>query len=836
MNGLGQDVRYALRQLRKNPGFTAVAVLTLALGIGANTGIFTLVNAVLLKSLPLPKPEQLFLVRQNDRFPEQTRVSYPLYKRMSYAMPSSASLAATTLPSDFYFRAGNSQPEMTKGLLVSGNYFQTFQAYPALGRLLTPADDQIADGHPVAVISYACWRSRFAGDPNVVGREVLINGSRFSVVGVAAPHFFGAQPGRSPDFWLPLMMQSSLHFAQHYSKSTAADVDRPWVSQEDISWLELIARVTERGDLARISGVLNQLFLQNLASNPVHATDLQDPEALRDLQLVLEPGGQGVKALQREFAKPLLVLSAMVGMVLLIACANLAGLLLARAAARMREIAVRLSIGATRRRLIRQILTECLLLSLAGGVLGIAVACACDIVLPKWASGGSLPIPLNLAPDLRVLSFSLAVVVATGLLFGLAPALQGSAIEPVAALKANAGRSAAGQRPGPPWSLRHMLIVTQFVLSLVLLVGAGLFLRTLRNYVRLDPGFDRDHMLTVWLDTNMRHYGHDHLLSFFQQVLDRVQALPGVRSASLATCGIAFSCRSASDIYLPGQPQVSATPQTNIVSLNYFNNVGIPLLRGRDFTVADNEKAPHVAIINQNLAHDLFAGSDPLGKRFGFESDSANEFQIVGIVADAQVNGITESAPPMIYFPLLQDVTNVESLDVRTVSDPASLTWQVRQALMSIDPDLPIGEISTMAEQVSSNLAQQRLVARLTSMFGALALGLACLGLYGVMSYTVAQRTSEMGVRLALGASRRGILFLVMRQTAALTAAGIAGGLLMSFLTARTVSSLLFGLSPYDPVTMIAAASVLLAVALASGLKPAWRAAMLDPMVALRYE
>src|SRR6266851_2496666 len=699
MTGLLQDLRYALRQVRTNPGFTAVAVLTLALGIGANTGIFTLVNAVFLKSLPVPNPEQLFLVRQGDRFAEQTRVSYPLYERMLNAMPASASLAAVTRPGDFYLRTGTSQPEMNKGQLVSGNYFQTFETYPVLGR------------HPVAVISYGCWKRRFAGAPDVIGRELVINSLRFTIVGVTAADFFGEEPGRAPDFWLPLMMQSSLHYAQHYSKSTAADEDKPWVFEEDITWVGLIVRARNRRELSHISGVLNQLVSEDLERHGMRASAAEDQRARLENQLVLEPGSQGTKALQREFSQPLLVLSGTVGLVLLIACANLASLLLARATTRVREIAVRLSIGATRSRLVRQLLTESLLLSIFGGLLGIGVAYWCDTVLPGWASGGSLPIPLHLAPDMRVLLFSIVVVLATGILFGLAPAFQATNIAPVHALKANASWASSTQRTGAQWSLRQTLVVAQFALSLVLLVGAGLFIRTLRNFVRLDPGFDRDHLLTVWLDTNIRHYDHGQLLSFYQKALDRVQALPGVHSASLATCSIASNCRSASDIYLPGGNHLAATPQTNIVSFEYFDNVGIPRLRGRDFTLADNEKAPHVAMINQSLAREVFAGVDPIGQHFGYDPGSANEFQIVGVVADALVNGVRETAPPMIYFPLLQAVTNVESLDVRAAGNPAALTEQVRQALTSVDPDLPIGDITTLAEQVTSNLGQQKLIA-----------------------------------------------------------------------------------------------------------------------------
>jgi predicted permease len=835
MENLIQDVRYAGRQLRKSPGFATVAVLTLALGIGANTGIFTLVNAVLLKSLPVPKPEQLYLVRESDRFAEQTRMSFPLYQRMAEAMPASASLAAMTRSGIVYFKGGSGQPETSRAVLVSGNYFQTFETYPAMGRLLTPADNQVVDGHPVAVISYEFWKSRLAADPNVIGREVFINGSRFNVVGVAAEHFLGDEPGRAPDFWLPLMMQSSLHYAQNYSSKTGADQAKPWVLQEDITWLRLVARVTEPAELARVSGGLNQLALQDAERNGARDAGSQSEVTRLESQLVLEPGGRGMKQLQREFSKPLLVLAAMVGMVLLIACANLAGLLLARASARTREMAVRLSIGATRRHLITQLLTECLLLSTIGGVVGIGVAYACDAVLPRWASSGTVPIPLNLMPDARVLLFSIGIVAVTGVLFGLAPALQAAAIEPVAALKASASRAVGGHGRGS-WPLRQGLIVTQLVLALVLLVGAGLFLRTLRNFVQVDPGFDRNHTLAVWLETNERHYRHDRLIAFFHETLDRVQALPGVRSASLATCGLAAGCRSSSDIYLPGQAQLAATPETNIVSVGYFGNVGMVMLRGRDFAWSDDEKAPHVAIINQTLARKVFGTTDPIGQRFGYETKSANEFLVVGVVADAQVNGVLEGAPPMMYFPLFQDVSDIESLDVRTASDPVALAAQVRQILMSIDPDLPVARISTMSEQVSRGLAQQRLIARLTAIFGGLALGLACLGLYGVMSYTVARRTGELGVRLALGATRESVLGLVMRQTLFLAGAGIAGGLLLSLLMAHFVRSLLFGLGPYDLATMFTAAMLLLGVSVTAGLRPAWRAAKLDPMVALRYE
>jgi predicted permease len=575
--------------------------------------------------------------------------------------------------------------------------------------------------------------------------------------------------------------------------------------------------------------VLNQAFSQD----PWQRRAGEDQQTQLEDELELVPGGQGIKLLQREFSQPLTVLMGMVGLLLLIACANLAGLLLVRATARTREIAVRLSIGATRSRLACQLLTECIVLSTFGGLMGLGISYWCSEVLPQWASSGSTPIPLNLAPDLRVLLFSTAVVLLAGTLFGLAPAIHAAGLQPILALKANSALSA--QIRGR-WTPRQILVASQFAFSLVLLVGAGLFIRTLQNYSRLNPGFDRDHIVTVWFDTTIRHYSHDQLVSFYRQTLDHVQALPGVKSASLATCGLASDCRSASDIYLPGRSEVTATPQTNFVSDGYFKNVGMSLLKGRDFEPSDTEKSPPVAIVNQALARKIFSNRDPIGQRFGFETKSADQFQIVGLISDAQVNSLREVAPPMIFFPLSQTVVDIESLDVRTVHDSGAVAAQVRKVLTSIDPDLPIAKVTTMREQLSSGLAQQKLIARLTSLFGGLALALACLGLYGVMSYNVARRTAELGIRLAVGASRQAVLWLVLDQSLILIGAGLLAGLLLSMLSVRAVSGLLFGLSPYDPTTMLAAAGVLTVVAIGSSLKPAWRAAYVDPIEALRVE
>ncbi|HXW93995.1 MAG TPA: ABC transporter permease [Terriglobales bacterium] len=834
MGGLAQDLRYALRQLGKSPGFTAVALVTLALGVGANTGVFTLVNAALLKSLPVPNPEQLYLVVDNP--PQGARFSYPMFEDARATMPRGSELAGMSWPATFYASFGGGQPEMVTGQLVTGNYFQMLETHSELGRLLGEEDDRVIGGSPVAVISYACWERRFGRDPNVVGRKLVVNSMPLQVVGVAAQGFWGTHVGAAPEFWSSTAMQAAVRYAQHYSESGDAKSDQPWLPQRNIRWLRFMVRAKNHKAESATSTALNQVFQVKLEQEATGIKDPQERKALLRERLLLQPGGHGMStAALKDFSQPLLALMAMVGIILLIACANLANLLLARAAAREREMALRLSIGASRARLVRQLLVECILLSVCGTLLGSVFAYWLCRILPRWASGKSSPIPLSLAPDARVFWFSAAVAVLTGIVFGLAPAFAGTRVEPMHALKAG-GRAAPGG--GARWTLKQTLVALQVALSLVLLVGAGLFMRTLQNFTRLDAGFDRDHLVNVWFDTHLGGYSQAQLPSLYRRLIAQVETLPGVRSAALVSCEIASGCGDASDIYLPGVPHANGETdaQRRQVSQEFFATAGIPLIAGRGFADFDTEKSPAVAVVNQAFVREFLHDQNPLGQYFGYDGEHPYRIQIVGMVKDSRVNDIHESAPPTIYHSLAQDAVDVESLLVRSAADPAQLISQVREAVRSVDPNLPIGGAGTVAELISSSLAQQRLIARLTSILGALALGLACLGLYGVMSYTVAQRTSELGIRLALGATPRGVLWLVMRQSVALAGAGIVAGLFLSLLTAHTVSSLLFGLSPYDPATITAAATVLLAVSLASGLRPAWRAARVDPMVALRYE
>jgi predicted permease len=602
--------------------------------------------------------------------------------------------------------------------------------------------------------------------------------------------------------------------------------------------LQFVVRVKSPTALAPVKAALNQVFRQYREREALGLTDLEERQTFLGTRLELEPGGRGLPTLRRTFSQSLTVLMGTVGLVLLIACANLANLLLARAVVREREIAVRLSLGASRARLARQLLTECVLMSGVGAVLGIAVAYWCSAVLPRWAASGATPIPLNLAPDARVLFFSTAVALLTGILFGLAPAVRGTRVEPISALKASARGFAGSGRVGRGWSFKQTLVASQVALSLVLLVGAGLFLRTLRNYSALDPGFDRAHVLTVWLDTHMGGYKPEQLSSLYRRLIEGVEAIPGVRSGSLASCGLATGCGDASDIYLPGIPHTNGETdsQERRVSQHFFDTVGIPLVEGRVFATTDREKTPAVTVVNQAFVREFLKDKNPVGQFFGYDAANDHRFQIVGVVKDARVNDIRESAPPMIYHSIAQDVVDAESLDVRTLADPGQLISQVRQAVRGVDPNLPIGGITTLAEQVSSNLAQQRLIARLTTIFGGLALVLACLGLYGVMSYTVARRTSELGIRLALGSTRWEVLWVVLRESLIVIGAGILVGGCLSLVGTRLVSSMLFGLSPHDPLTLVAAAVLLFLVSAVSGLLPAWRAAQVDAAEALRAE
>jgi predicted permease len=833
LESLWVDTKYALRRLRKSPGFTSIALLTLAIGIGANTGIFTLLEAVLLKSLPVPHPEQLSIVKQSGHAADKSRFPYLFFAQVRHQLPDTATIAAMGWPEDFYTSTSKEPPRSTQGQLVSGNYFQVFETYPVLGRLLTPDDDKKVGGSSVAVISYDYWQRGFGGDSTVIGRALDINKVPFTIVGVAARGFFGARAGTQPAFWIPLSMQSIVKYHDHYSDYGPGE-SQPWIQEPNISWLILIARVKSPSATPQVMTILDERY----KSVAQYVSNSNERQGMLRTQLTLEPGQRGLANLSQQFRQPLLLLMAMAAIVLLITCANIANLLLARAAARHHALAVQLSIGAGRTRIVQQMLAECMLLSVGGEILGIGVACWCTSVLPRWASEGTAAIPLNLSPDARVLTFSVAVAIATGFLCGLAPALQSARIEPASVLKAGS-QPLPAHDAGSRWSTRKLLVAAQVALSLVLLVGAGMFLKTLQNYSQLNPGFDRNHLLNVRIDTHLLNFQPSEFPSLYQRLLDRMDAIPGVRSASITTCSLVVGCLDSSDLVLSnnnGQRFAQVNVQVISVSPNYFATTGIQLLRGREFGTTDDASAPKVAIVNDRFVHHYFGKQNPIGLQFSYAGDESDRFQIVGIVSNARVNDIREAAPPLIYFPVAQNIGDIGGLEVRTAADPKWVATQARQAIADVDPRIPIVSIATLNQEVRDNLAQPRLIARLTSIFGVLALVLACLGLYGVMSYATQRRTSEIGVRLALGSTRQAVLWLVIRESLLLAGLGAIIGVAFAFAGMHMATSFLFGLSPDNPAVFAFATTLLLVASALAGFIPAWRAARIEPVKALRIE
>src|SRR5579864_2743719 len=833
MATLFQDLRYALRMLVKNPGFTAVAVLTLALGIGANTAIFSLLNAVMLRELPVQKPDELVLFGtgrargDTDDFASTKVYSYSFYREMRQKNQvfSNVSAALSILFGGMHGAIGDSGSlEPMNVQLVSGTYFPTLGVRPLLGRAFTEAEDEPAGGHPVAVISYSWWKRRFAADPSALGKTVRLGSTVYTIVGVAPPEFFGTEVGESPDLWIPLSMEKQ--------------VSPGWNGLDD-KWFQslyILARLKPGVSTKQAEANVNLLArdIWHEFAGPVLTKEQQ--QTLQRAHIELTSVARGVSHLRLEFSLPLQILMVVLGLVLLIACANIANLLLARATSREREIAVRLAIGASRMRLVRQMLTESLLLALVGGALGVLFATWASDALLRMVSTGPEPLPLNIAPDPRVLAFTFLVSLATAILFGIAPALRGTRVDLTNSLKA--GRGAVSLRRNP---LAKTLIVSQVALSLVLLIGAGLFLRSLVKLAHVDTGFARDHVLLFGIDPVDVGYKEDaRLVNLYQQLEQRVSAEPGVRASSISF----FTFNQGdwtSDVTIPGRvptPTNDMAATHNVVGPSYFATMGIPLLVGRVFGPQDTENSAKVAVINQTMAQWYFPGVSPLGRRFGIGDDPkhSNDIEVIGVVKDAKHVSLQERPFPEAYYPYTQRIGYYYDLEVRYSGDPQSIVAEVRRAVGEVDHNLPVTYQNTLAEQVDQSMASESLIARLSAFFGLLAVFLACIGIYGLMSYAVTRRTSEIGVRMALGAGRSKVLWLVMRESLLLVGLGLAIGLPAALAGDRFVSKMLFGLKPTDPVSMAGAAIVLLAFAALAGYLPARKASRVDPMVALRYE
>ena len=828
-----QDLRFSLRTLRKNPGFTAIAVLTLALGIGANTAIFSLLNAVLLRPLPVEKPGELVLLGRGraggstDDFAETDLYSYAFYRQVQQKNQvfSDTSAMLSLLLGMHGLVAGRTELELLHVQLVSGTYFRMLGVKPWLGRSLTEAEDDPAGGHPVAMVSYSWWDRRFAHDPTMVGKTVTLGSTVYTIVGVTPPGFFGTAVGQSPDVWIPLSMEKQIS---------------PGWNGLDIKWFQslyILGRLKRGVTTEQARAQVNVLAHQIWRDYAGATLTKQQEDDLRHAQIVLTPIEHGLPHIRYGAETPLEILMAVVGLVLLIVCANLANLLLARATTREREVAVRMSLGAGRGRLVRQMLTESLVLALAGATLGILFAGWAGHVLVAMVPHGDEPLPLNVAPDARVLGFTLLVSLATALLCGLAPALRATRIALGSSLKEARGSVASTSRS----RLAKALIVSQVALSLVLLIGAGLFLRTLVNLSNVDTGFNKENVLLFGIDPPAVGYKEDQrVVSLYQQIEQRVSALPGVRADSISF----FTFDQGEDtgpVSVVGrtptrEDDMSAT--YNVVGPGYFATMGIPLLLGRAFGPQDTGASPKVAVINETFAKWYLPGGSPIGKHFGIGGDPkhSNDIEVVGVVKDAKYQNLGERPFPAAYFPYTQHVQYLNDFEVRYSGNPEVTIAEVRQAISQIDHSLPVAYTGTMVEQVDRSLAGQSLIARLSAFFGLLAAFLACIGIYGLAAYAVTRRTNEIGIRMALGAEASGVLWMVMHESLTLAALGVAIGIPVSLAAARLIASALYGLKTTDPATIALAALVMIAVAALAAYLPARRASKVDPMVALRYE
>jgi predicted permease len=827
---LAQDLRYALRMLAKSPGFTAVAVLTLALGIGANTGLFSLVNSVLLGNLPVRHPEELVVIKYTDGRSQEANedFSYPMYQALR---------DKNTVFRDVLTRSGvafnasyGGQTERATGEMVSGNYFETLGVEPFLGRLIGPEDDRTPGAHPVAVLSYGYWQRRFGSDPAIVGKDTLLNNNPIRIIGIAPPGFYGTEMASNPDIRVPMMM------ATVFRPVPANRLENP-----RHRWLTVMARRKPGVTVSEAQASLDILYHQVLGAEFAELgrnINAHDQERALAGRIQLEPGNQGFAHLRGEMERPLLLMSCVTGIVLLVTCANLANLLLARNAKRKQEIAVRLAIGAGRGRLIRQWLTESLLLAVLGGSAGMVVA-----YWGKTALLGFLPADLSAnlqAPlDLRVLGFALLASLATGLLFGLAPAFELSETSTSIALRNDSRSIASGERL---LSLRSALIFLQVALALPLLIGAGLFLHSLRNLRGVNTGFVKENVFLATLNPSMNGYPQERIRSLYDDLRARVRTLPGVRAASFATSSVISGGWDQQSVkvegYQPGADE-NMSPNAAVISPGYFATMGIPFVEGRDFTEQDTASRPKVVIINETMTHYFFGTKDPLGKKMGTDDDpkAPPDREIIGVVKDAKYVRLSEAPRRHFYAPMSQEARLLDmTLEVRTSRDPEKIGDLIRAQVHELDANLPLYATTTLEIQIDDSLTRERLLTWLSSLFGLLATLLASLGLSGVVAFSVRRRTREIAIRMALGAQPNDILLQVVGHMAFLVTLGMAVGLAAAYGLSRLLASMLYEVGSADPLAFAGACFLLGVVAALAAYLPAQRATQVDPVVALRYE
>ena len=841
ISGVFSSIRYAVRAFRRNPVFTAVTVGSLALGIGANTAVFTLLDQLVLRLLPVQQPKQLVMIWPSEPYMGDSNgervTSYPMYQEFQRRAQAF----------DFVFGAFDQQVSMSfqggteraGAELVSGNYFQALGVGPALGRVFSPeADDWVYKGHPSVVLSYRYWLNRFEGDRSITGKKILVNSYPMEIVGVAAPGFRGLDPAASPEFWVPIQMKPLM----------TPGLDD--MGNRRAHWVHVFARMkvgySVESARASLQPLFHQLLAQELQEPAMSQISAYDRNRFLRRTAVVETAATGYSGTREQYSTALIVLMAMAGLILVVACSNVASLLIARAVARQKEMAIRLAIGASRKTLMGHLLVESVLLSLAGAVLGLVLAGWATGALLHMLPGGGATLLLRAEPDLRILVFSVVVAMTTGVLFGLAPATQATKLDLFAALKETAG---AVTGSGGSARLRKTLVTAQVALSFLLQVGAGLFTRTLVNLKNAHTGFESiGKLVTFQVDPARLGYSVPRIRGFYEEMLQEIRATPGVRSVAYSVVPVFQGYHWGAAFSVEGHQAKDGEDMdagNNIVSPGYWRTMGVPMLAGRDFDSRDRydganaAQMPSVAIVNRSFAEHFFGKESPIGRHIGEGSSqySKPRVRIVGEVEDSFYDGPRQGVRREVFWAHFEAPVPLQAyFYVRTVAEPAAIIPTLRRIVAKMDPAMPVDDMKTLATQLDETLATERLIAALSLVFGGLATTLAALGLYGVMAFLVTRRTREIGLRMALGAPRRDVLWLVLREVLKLVGAGLAVGVPAALALSRYVAAQLFGVTPGDVWTCGAAVVILALVAAGSALAPARRASTIDPMVALRYE
>jgi predicted permease len=845
---LDQDIRYGWRTLRKNPLFAIMAVLSLALGIGANTAIYSVMDAIMVRALPVRNPGELVILNWRAKGARDPAVVQD-HTGSSYSEPGGGK-TSPDFPWPFYEllrnhndvfstlfaceRAGrldliaHGQAELGDVEFVSGNFFSGLGIVPAAGRLIADGDNRTGASQ-VAVLAYNYWQSRFAGQAASIGQTIRINDIPFTILGVAEPEFFGVAPGNAPSVYIPIVNRPSL--ARNYGN----EHDTMFIDTH-FYWTDMMGRlrpgVTLQSAQAELAARFHQFALTS-ATNEKERADLP--------VLWVEEGGSGVDSLRHHYSKPLLVLMTMVAFILAIACANIANLLLARASSRRREMAVRLSLGATRLRVLRQLLTESVMLALPGGIIGLGVAAAGIRFLLWLLASGSDNFSLRAELDWRIITFTIAVAFATGILFGLAPAIQATRVDVTPALKET--RASAPRRHGRRIGLSQVLVISQIALSLLLVLGAAIFVRTLANLHSVELGFNQESLLTFRLDASQAGYKDAALTAFYGRMDERFRGLPGVRAATVSDMPLVANENHDTDVILPGtlkREKRDGSTSYILVGPTFFETMQLPIVLGRAIGPHDVNGAPLVAVVNEVFAKRYFPNQNPIGRQFGLGNSDAGNLTIVGVAKNARYSSLKDVIPLVTYLSYLQNIVKRPpipmSFALRTAGNPLALAQTVRRTVHDAAPTIPVTSMMTQTQRIDSTIVQERTFADLCTAFAFLALTIACVGLYGTMAYAVSRRTNEIGIRMALGAERRRIIWMVLREVLALAAAGLAIGFICAWSSLSAIKSFVFGMKPGDPIAMLLAAGILIAALLLAGFAPAARASRIDPLAALRHE